>query len=239
VTIRPGEIVIADRGYPQPNSLRKARQAGSDVLVRLTWNSLHLRDAAGHSLDWSDLFAQAHTGSVDMAVTVHKPRGGFKPLPLRLVILPKPPEIAARARKTAANTARKNQHQVDPRTLEAAEHLILITSLTADAFPVQCLATLYRVRWQIELAFKRLKSILHLDRLPAKNPDLARTWITAHLLVALLIDHTAAELAEFPPSGPLNLTPAFDLAPNLHHRQCPARRHLAAAHPRSNRQHPA
>ena len=202
VTIHPGEIAIADRGYPQPNSLRKARQAGSDVLVRLTWNSLHLRDAAGRSLDWSDLFAQAaRTGSVDMSVTVRKPRGGFKPLPLRLVILPKPPEIVARARKTAANTARKNQHQVDPRTLEAAEHLILITSLAADAFPAQWLATLYRVRWQIELAFKRLKSILHLDRLPAKNPDLARTWITAHLLLALLIDDTAANWPNFPPQG--------------------------------------
>jgi hypothetical protein len=56
--------------------------------------------------------------------------------------------------------------------------------------------------WQIELAFKRLKSILHLDRLPAKDPDLAHAWITAHLLLALLIDDTAAKLADSPPEDP-------------------------------------
>jgi IS4 transposase len=44
------------------------------------------------------------------------------------------------------------------------------------------------MRWQIELAFKRLKSLLNIDRLPAKNPHLARAWLNAHLLLALLID---------------------------------------------------
>src|SRR5947199_91318 len=83
-------------------------------------------------------------------------------------------EIAAKARKIARNTARKDQRRIDPRTLEAAGYLILITSLDAKAFPPETLATLYRVRWQIELAFKRMKSILHLDRLPAKDPGLAK-----------------------------------------------------------------
>ena len=200
VTIRPGEIYLADRGYPQPAALSKARNAGADILVRLTWNSLHLRDEEAQPLDWSKLFAQAaDAGKVDMPVTVHKPRGRFKPLPLRLVILPKPPEMAESARKTAQNTARKDQRRVSLRTLEAARYLILITSLDATTFPPEALAALYRVRWQIELAFKRLKSILHLDRLPAKDPNLAKTWILAHLLLALLIDDTAAEMAESPP----------------------------------------
>ncbi len=235
MTIRPGEIVIADRGYPQPDGLRQARQAGADVLVRLTWNSLNLRDATDKPVDWLKLFAKAsRAGSVDVPVTVHKPRGRFEPLPLRLVIIPKPPEMVARARKKASNTARKNGHRVASRTLKAAEYLILITSLDATAFPPERLAILYRVRWQIELAFKRLKSILRLDRLPAKDPDLARAWITAHLLLALLIDDTAAEMAESPPCGQANHTSPLDLAPNLHPRKCSARRHLAAPQARTN-----
>ena len=55
------------------------------------------------------------------------------------------------------------------------------------------------MRWQIELAFKRLKSILRLDRLPAKTEGLARAWIATHLLLALLIEDTAAELADASP----------------------------------------
>lgn len=238
--IGPGEIDIADRGYPQPEGLRKTREAGADVLVRLTWNSLHLLDEAKRPLDWSQLFAEAsRTGSLDMPVTVHKPRGRFEPLPLRLVILPKPPEIAERARKTARHKARKDQRRADPRTLEAAGYLILITSLEATAFPPRLLADLYRVRWQIELAFKRLKSILRLDRLPAKDQGLARAWIAAHLLLALLIEDTAADLAESPPSaspsasGLAQLQPRpLDLAPNLRPRRRIARRHLATSNQR-------
>jgi Transposase DDE domain len=55
------------------------------------------------------------------------------------------------------------------------------------------------MRWQVELAFKRMKSILDLGRLPAKNPDLARAWLYAHLLFALLIDTIAAPQGDFPP----------------------------------------
>lgn len=77
----------------------------------------------------------------------------------------------------------------------------LVARLDAKAFPPERLCDLYRVRWQVELAFKRLKSILRLDRLPAKDPELARAWIAAHLLLALLIEDTAAELAESSPSA--------------------------------------
>ncbi|OKT29744.1 hypothetical protein ACN57_03025 [Escherichia coli] len=45
-----------------------------------------------------------------------------------------------------------------------------------------CRADCYRLRWQIELAFKRLKSLLHLDALRAKEPELAKAWIFANLL---------------------------------------------------------
>ena len=125
-----------------------------------------------------------------------KPRGRFEPLPMRLVIRPKPAEVLENARKRARRAASKEQRKADPRTLACAEHLILITSLSPKAFPPERLCELYRVRWQIELAFKRLKSILRLDRLPAKSPGLAEAWVTAHLLVALLIEDAAAELAE-------------------------------------------
>jgi site-specific DNA recombinase len=43
----------------------------------------------------------------------------------------------------------------------------------------------------IELAFKRLKSLPGFDRLPAKSEALARSWLLAHLILALLIDDAA------------------------------------------------
>ena len=149
-----------------------------------------------------------------MPVTVHKARGRFKPLPMRLVITPKPPDIAERARDVARHNARKDQHDVDPRTLRAAGYMILITSLDAIAFPPQLLVRLYRVRWQIELAFKRLKSILRLDRLPAKRFRAARAWIAAHLLLALLSRTQRPKWPIFPPPNPESPAPASTPAPS-------------------------
>jgi hypothetical protein len=196
-----GAIYLADRGYPQPDGLRSAIDAGADVLVRLTWNSLRLCDHEGRALDWAAIFASAHAeGGLDLKVKVLKSRGKFAPLPMRMIVLPKPPDAAANARVLASRASRKDQRKnVNPLTLAAADHLILITSLPVDVFPTERLAALYRLRWQIELAFKRMKSLLHIDRLPAKSEALASTWLHAHLLFALLVDAELVESGDFPP----------------------------------------
>lgn len=193
-----GELRIGDRGYPQPQGLANTLQAGAEVLVRISWKSLRLLDKSSQAIDWMQLFKKVgRKGCVDMPVFVVTRRGSFKPLAMRLVILPKP---AAAAVRKVRKDAIKGQHKtIDPKTVAAAGYLILITSISAKAFPAKRLAAIYRLRWQIELAFKPLKSILDIDRLPAKDPGLAKTWLYAHLLFALLIDDVHAELDAFSP----------------------------------------
>ena len=60
----------------------------------------------------------------------------------------------------------------------------------------------------IELAFKRLKTLLGLGRLPAKGEALARSWLLAHLIVALLIEDTSRPLLDClpPPAAPRRCT---------------------------------
>ena len=57
---------------------------------------------------------------------------------------------------------------------------------------------LYRLRWQIELFFKRLKSLLHLDTLPSRQGPTAKSWMLARFLAAAL----AQRLVQ--PAGPLS-----------------------------------
>jgi len=201
VPVQAGELRTGDRGYPQPDGLRATRDAGGDVLVRLTWNSLRLLDSKHRPLDWKRLFRDARRdGTLDMPVLVSKPRGRFTPLPLRLIMIGKPPPAAATARLKARRKNQKDsRNRIDPRTLASADYLILLTSLDAKHYPVQRVGGLYRLRWQVELAFKRLKSLLHMDKLRAKDPDLARAWLYAHLLFALMVEETVAELDVKPP----------------------------------------
>jgi IS4 transposase len=228
LAVTAGEIRLGDRGFPQPDGLRNTLASGADVLVRLTWNSLQMT-AKGKAIAWPALFERVREqGSLDMPVRVHKAHSKFEPLDMRLVIVKKPPAAAALARAKARRASCKNQRRTDPRTLAGAGHMILLTSLAPEQFPIERITALYRLRWQIELAIKRLKSILRIDRLPAKDPDLVRAWLHAHLLLALLLDDIAAGIGAFSPSAAGSATP---IAVAQHHpsRRRATRRNLAAA----------
>ena len=120
---------------------------------------------------------------------------------MRLVIRRKDPEQAQAEQKRLLKDAKKRGKQPDPRSLEAAKYILLLTSLPAAVFPSADILALYRFRWQIELAFKRFKSLAGLDTLPAKKPELARAWIYARLIVAIIAEQIAGQVPDSSPSG--------------------------------------
>lgn len=198
-----GDVVLGDRVFARPDGLRHVVDAGGDFVARLGSRSLSLQHANGAALDLPGVLAEsARAGSADLLVQIgHGRKQGWKPLPARLVVLPKPPEAAERARRKALRASQRGGHRNDPASLEAAGYLMLVTSLSAEAYPTASILDLYRTRWQIELAFKRLKSLLRIDQLPAKDPALARAWILAHLIAAVIIDDISPDFRDSPPSG--------------------------------------
>jgi len=208
LTYRPGEIVLGDRYYARPRDLRPVIEAGADFIVRTGWNSLRLLQPNGEPFDLFATLAAQATQEGEVQVRVHEGiTEAKKPLILRLVIRRKDPEQAAAERERLLKDARKRGKQRDSRSLEAAGYILLLTSLPAAIFPPTDILALYRFRWQIELAFKRFKSLAGLDALPAKNPDLARAWIYARLIVAIIAEQDAGQVPESSPSGLGKTTP--------------------------------
>lgn len=78
---------------------------------------------------------------------------------------------------------------------------MVLTSIPATDMTAEAILDLYRPRWQIEIAFKRLKTGLGIHKLPAKDPQLARTWLTAHLILALMIDEAVNDVLDSSPCG--------------------------------------
>ncbi len=197
----PGELSLADRVYARPDGLHHLVEGGGQFLVRVGRRSLTLADAQGGAFDLAAALDQSErAGACDLPVLVLDGRDpGRAALPARLVLLKKPPEAAQRARKLALRQSQRGGHKNDPLSLRAAGHLMLITSLAPGLASPDQLGALYRLRWQIELAFKRLKSLLRIDRLPAKDKDLARTWIFAHLIAALLVEDLSPEFRDSSP----------------------------------------
>jgi hypothetical protein len=121
---------------------------------------------------------------------------------MRLIIWRKTPEQAEAEQKRLLKNGKKRGTKVDPRSLEAAKYVMLLTSLPTDAFPACDVLAIYRFRWQIELAFKRMKSLAGLDELAAREPALAQAWLYAKLIAFLIAEQIAGQVPESPPSEP-------------------------------------
>jgi hypothetical protein len=168
-----GEIRIADRGYANAPAWQRfcnASKGEADYIVRMRWNTVRLVDEAGVVLDLIKLLqdlpveTQIHEFAVSVQSGKHQ-----APVPIRLVVRRKTPAAIEAARKQLRQNASRKQQKLDDRSLVAAEFLILATSLSGGEFPATDIITVYRLRWQIELAFKRLKSLLHIAKALTQN----------------------------------------------------------------------
>jgi transposase len=133
---------------------------------------------------------------IDRPIWIKRHHAG--PLGLRLVAVKKPEPAAAEARRKARRDAQREGRQISKQTLEAAAWVILITSLDVKEFAAAEVLALYRLRWRIELGFKRLKSIVGLKAPPGINERSARPYILAHLLMILLLEPLIGELEDSP-----------------------------------------
>ena len=199
---QPGEIVLADRYYARPRDLRPVLEQGGHFIVRTGWNSLRLLQPDGSAFDlFAELAAQTEQEG-EVSVRVDEGADFGEPLVLRLAIRRKTPQEAETEQKRLLKEAKKRGKTPDPRSLEAAKYILLLTSLPPAVFATTDVLALYRCRWQLELAFKRMKSLAGLDQLAAKKPELARAWIYARLIAFLIAEQSAGQVPDSPPSGP-------------------------------------
>ena len=187
-----GDIAIADRGYMHPEPLAHIVEQGADVIVRTPWTGARWLNKDGKPFNLlAALETAENAGALDRPIWIA--RKNARALALRLVAIRKPPLAAKASRAQARQTAKRKGKAISSGTLAAAAWIILITSLDAKTFPADRIGELYRARWRIEMAFKRLKSLIGLSAPPSKDPQTAKTWILAHLLMILLLEpHTSA-----------------------------------------------
>jgi len=182
--VAPGEIIVGDRGYASAAGIAAVTAAGSYVLVRLNPYAIRICDENRRRIRLLDRAAEVPTtGLVTWTVTV-----------------PVPP-VARSTRHHSWELAKASAwipaRLIAARTRGGDVIWILTTAPSAHLSPLQA-AQIYRLRWQVELFFKRLKSLLHLDTLPTRAGPTAKSWMLARLLAAAL----AQKLA--PPEGPLS-----------------------------------
>jgi hypothetical protein len=200
---QPGEIRIGDRNYARASVLRRFRaQSGgtADFIVRLGWNALQLANPAGRPFDLIGYLECLPPDPSPHEVNLRASVGRDEPaLAVRLIVQRKTPEAAEATRSALRRAAARKGKALDPRSPIAAEFMILATSLPKSGYSAPAVLAAYRLRWQIELAFNRLKSLLHIDKLPTWTERGSRSWLYAHLVLALLCDDLSQDFLESSP----------------------------------------
>lgn len=200
VPVQRGDVLLCDRNYLQPEGLRTVTEAGGRVLIRLRWNHSAMTDRRGREFK-----ALAHARKLRVnqvgqwAVRI---KSGRRTIDGRVVAVRLPAPLASRAEGRARRRASKHGYRrADPRSLEAAHFVLLFTTVPKEDLSAVDVLELYRFRWQIELAFKRLKQLLKIGRLPHQEVRAARSWILAKLVVALVLEKLYRKGSYFSPWG--------------------------------------
>lgn len=200
IPVRPGDIILGDRGYCHREGVAHVLREQGDVIVRLSSSNFplvcagkdvafellpHLRRLRGHTTgEWSVRFWADGQFWRSRLCAVRRAR-----------------HAADLAKKRILQQAVKKGVQVRPETLEAAEYIFVLTTLSADILDAWGILELYHARWQIELCFKRLKSLLQLGHLAKTSDKSARAWIEGKLLTVLLVERLLTEARLFSPWG--------------------------------------
>jgi hypothetical protein len=211
-SLRAGEIVIADRAYGTRKGLTHAARSGAEFIVPFAWSNLPLETCEGEPLDLlAALRSVPEAQASEFPVQFRAPDG--EAIMCRLVAIRKSEPLAEKARQgILAMSRRRGNPRIDARTLQAAGYLFVLTNLPAEVSSESVL-DLYRFRWQIEMKFKTLKSVLHLGNVPTRSGELLNVYLTAKLIVALLIEDLVYNAESFSPWG-YPLTAGTLLAPD-------------------------
>jgi len=211
-----GQLILADRGYSTAPGIAWAVHQGADVLVRVNRGALPLFEADGDGdrdrdrddsdpdldidvLEWCRTLP-GHRAHERVAQVEHRDGRIKRRINGRLIGFRLPDAEAEEARE---RVLREHGAKTTSDQLEAASYVILFTTAPAQRMSAARCVEAYRLRWQIELQFKRWKSICHFDRLPNYTDDTIRAWLSAKVLLGLILDRMSSRSASSELSPPV------------------------------------
>jgi hypothetical protein len=201
--LQPGDLVIRDLGYAVLKVWRQIAQAGAYFLSRCRSDFTFFDPKTQQPLELLALVQNHSQLSVQVLV------GAEERLPLRLVALRLPPQLAAQRRRRArANAKRDRSLRLTKRYLKLLDWTILLTNVSAHQLSAQQLLEAYCCRWHIEVLFKSWKSHFQLGNLPTRNPLWVQIQLLAKLLAIALLQTTFAPnplVAELQALSPLKI----------------------------------
>jgi len=196
--VQPGDVMVGDRCYGTARGVAHVHARGGYTLVRINGTSLTLNSGEGARIDPLKFARKLRPGACsEVAVQVRQTKEGA--IEGRLCIYALTKEQAEVSQRRVRQTKGKKQKRAGRRAIENAKYVFVFTSLSRSVATATQVLALYRLRWQIELAFKILKSVCGISELPHRRYAPGRAWLLAKLLCGLIAERLASRSRAFPP----------------------------------------
>ncbi len=200
-SIKKGDYIIADRGYSTAAGIHHVASKKAYVMVRVNTQSLIIQNLKGEKFPLLGNVMGIRKAGTVRSWHVQIPGRKSDLVNGRVCIIRKTEEAIKMAQGKLRRNAQKKGHSLKPETLEYAKYVIIFTTFPEESFTDIGVLEWYRIRWQVELVFKRFKSIAQLGHLPKYSSDSSKAWLYGKLFVALLTEKLINHACSISPWG--------------------------------------
>ena len=194
--IKEKDLILADRAYGTITSIEHCLKSGGEFIIRIRNKSFNLYNEHGEKILLSDWLKTL--GNQAEEITVYIKDSNKNLIPLRICAIKKTKEEIAIEEKRLKKLESKKQRIYSEDTKFTHQFMFVITSLPSSV-PAEKVLEFYRLRWQVELVFKRYKSLLGLGNIPTKTKESSEVWLNGKMFLALLIEKYLGDI-DFSPS---------------------------------------
>ncbi len=195
-SLEKGALYVTDRGYGRTTQFTALLDAGADFIIRITPS--HVKLYTDKNCKVRVNFASLLKNSSDKCFSRcfwFRTRGK-KVYPLRITASKIPDERIEAAEKRVHSKAIKSQCKLSENTILFSHWIILASSLPT-AIKGRDLLYVYQLRWQIELFFKRCKSLLEFHKLRKSSTEYLFAAASDFLAVVYLVSSLAIQISYF------------------------------------------
>lgn len=185
-TIQEKDIIIADRAYGTIKGMEYVVGKKADFLFRLKAKSFQLYTKDQKVFDLTAYLQENYEAGkfIDMPLFY---KSGKKYQPVRICALGKnKKDIEKSHRHIKTSNSKKNRGKITDLQQIYSKYVLVACSLP-ETISVNQILELYRMRWQMELVFKRLKSIFG-GEFCAKKRESVEAWFYGKLLLAAICE---------------------------------------------------
>jgi hypothetical protein len=196
---RKGDIIMGDRIYGNLKGIAYMRKKEADYVLRINRRGFHLVNGKNQPIDLKKRLSRLKEGTTTDISGICMIDGAYVPIRMCAYRKDAQRETEGLTRIKKTNQRKHGGKAVTEEQRENNKYILVATSLGKEITASQVLE-LYRARWQIELAFKRLKSLFHYNDVPARQSESAKAWFYGKFLLAALCE-TVVNSGRFSPSS--------------------------------------